>query len=82
MNRFSRQFVPALAAGWIVTGAAATHATAQGGASSVPPPTEVRPPAPGDPEKPIFPATYAMGIVLALVAVGATIMPSRRSHQD
>ncbi|HVZ93582.1 MAG TPA: hypothetical protein VG797_03640 [Phycisphaerales bacterium] len=45
-------------------------------------PQDVRPPAPGETENPMYPAVYLIGLALAVVAVGVTIMPSKRTHQD
>lgn len=68
-----------LAAGFFVL-AGVSSALAQ---EQAPPPSDdIRPPAPGTPEKPITAAIYVLGFALAIVAIGATIMPSQRSHQD
>ncbi len=78
IDRRPTRWLAPLAAG-LLTLAGASSAMAQ---DEAPPSDDIRPPAPGTPEKPITPLIYVMGFALAIVAIGATIMPSQRSHQD
>lgn len=43
---------------------------------------DVRPPAPTDPGKPNYIVPYLLVFVLAAAAVGLSVLPSQRTHQD
>lgn len=44
--------------------------------------SDVRPPAPADPGKPNQIVSYALVFLLAAAALGLSVMPSGRSHQN